>query len=131
MSVLKIKDENGNWIGIPTIRGEKGDPGDQVEHAARHAKGGTDEITPSSIGAAEERHTHSCSDVGAAASNHTHTPESIGAASTSHTHDDLYYTEREVNEMLSEKAPAYSYGTDDLTAGTSELTTGKLHFVYE
>ncbi|MBQ8263972.1 MAG: hypothetical protein IJY96_04250 [Oscillospiraceae bacterium] len=28
-------------------------------------------------------------------------------------------------------APAYTYGTTDLTAGTSELATGKLHFVYE
>ena len=28
-------------------------------------------------------------------------------------------------------APAYSYGTDDLTAGSSELETGKLYFVYE
>ena len=28
-------------------------------------------------------------------------------------------------------APAYTYGTEELTAGTSELATGKLHFVYE
>lgn len=28
-------------------------------------------------------------------------------------------------------SPAYSYGTSDLTAGTSELETGKLYFVYE
>ena len=28
-------------------------------------------------------------------------------------------------------APAYSYGTSDLTAGSSSLATGKLHFVYE
>ena len=28
-------------------------------------------------------------------------------------------------------APAYTYGTEDLTAGTSPLETGKLHFVYE
>ena len=28
-------------------------------------------------------------------------------------------------------APAYSYGTSDLTAGTSKLETGKLYFVYE
>ena len=28
MSVLKIKDENGNWVGIPAIKGEKGDKGD-------------------------------------------------------------------------------------------------------
>ena len=28
-------------------------------------------------------------------------------------------------------APVYDYGTEDLTAGTSELETGKLYFVYE
>ena len=28
-------------------------------------------------------------------------------------------------------APAYSYGTKDLTAGSSALETGKLYFVYE
>lgn len=28
-------------------------------------------------------------------------------------------------------APMYTYGTDDLTAGSSALETGKLHFVYE
>ncbi len=32
---------------------------------------------------------------------------------------------------LSAKAPAYSYSTTDLTAGTSALATGKLYFVYE
>lgn len=31
----------------------------------------------------------------------------------------------------SDFAPGYSYGTSDLTAGSSSLTTGKLHFVYE
>lgn len=34
-------------------------------------------------------------------------------------------------EELSAKAPAYTYGTEDLTAGTSPLETGTLHFVYE
>lgn len=29
------------------------------------------------------------------------------------------------------KAPAYTYGTEDLTAGTTALATGTLHFVYE
>ena len=28
-------------------------------------------------------------------------------------------------------APAYTYGTTDLTAGTSELATGTLYFFYE
>lgn len=45
--------------------------------------------------------------LGAASVDHTHTPESIGAA------------------------PAYTYGTTDLTAGSSPLATGTLHFVYE
>ena len=48
-------------------------------HASTHAIGGSDPITPESIGA----------------------------------------------------APAYTYGTTDLTAGTSNLTTGTLYFVYE
>ena len=55
MNVLKIKDENGNWIGIPSIKGEKGDKGDTggfEAHAERHAIGGDDPITPASIGAA-------------------------------------------------------------------------------
>lgn len=34
-------------------------------------------------------------------------------------------------EALATKAPMYTYGTDDLTAGTSELETGTLYFVYE
>lgn len=38
-----------------------------------------------------------------------------------------YATKTEVND----KAPAYTYGTTDLTAGSSQLTTGKLYFVYE
>lgn len=29
------------------------------------------------------------------------------------------------------KAPMYSYGTEDLVAGTTSLEFGKLHFVYE
>lgn len=32
---------------------------------------------------------------------------------------------------IGDKAPAYTYGTEDLTAGVSELATGRLHFVYE
>lgn len=36
-----------------------------------------------------------------------------------------------IGTALAQKAPAYTYGTTDLTAGTSALTTGTLHFVYE
>jgi hypothetical protein len=38
---------------------------------------------------------------------------------------------QDVTDALAEKAPLYTYGTTDLTAGTSKLETGKLHFVYE
>lgn len=38
-----------------------------------------------------------------------------------------------LSEILSdiEAAPAYTYGTSDLTAGSSPLATGKLYLVYE
>lgn len=35
------------------------------------------------------------------------------------------------NATLAGKAPAYSYGTEELEAGVTALETGKLHFVYE
>lgn len=41
----------------------------------------------------------------------------IGAAASDHTH--------------TEYAPTYTYGTTDLTAGSSALATGKMHLVYE
>ena len=38
-----------------------------------------------------------------------------------------------IDEQLKklESGGGYSYGTEDLVAGTSELATGKLYFVYE
>lgn len=42
-----------------------------------------------------------------------------------------YAKTSEVESALEDKAPAYTYGTTDLTPGTSPLATGKLHFVYE
>lgn len=51
----------------------------QEKHASQHATGGSDPITPASIGA----------------------------------------------------APAYTYGTADLTAGSSTLETGKIYLCYE
>ena len=34
-------------------------------------------------------------------------------------------------DALAQKAPLYTYGTEDLEAGVTELENGKLHFVYE
>ena len=36
-----------------------------------------------------------------------------------------------IQAQLNNKAPAYTYSTTDLTAGTSALTTGSVYFVYE
>lgn len=37
----------------------------------------------------------------------------------------------DIRTELANKAPMYTYGTEDLTAGSSPLATGQLHFVYE
>lgn len=49
----------------------------------------------------------------------------IGAAAASHTHDDRYYTEAEVNSLLSGKAAAsHSHGAGDITGGTLPVDRG-------
>ena len=48
-------------------------------------------------------------------------PTDFGAAQKSHTH-----THTEVGA-----APAYTYGTEELSAGESAMETGKLYFMYE
>ena len=42
-----------------------------------------------------------------------------------------YFTEEDKKSLAAYYAPAYTYGTNDLVAGTTALATGKLHFVYE
>ena len=43
----------------------------------------------------------------------------------------LEETQETVAGMNGKFAPSYTYGTEDLEAGTTALETGKLHFVYE
>lgn len=57
--------------------------------------------------------------------------ESGGVAATPAAVKKAYDLANNANTTAKGKAPAYSYGTTDLTAGTSALETGKLHFVYE
>lgn len=42
-----------------------------------------------------------------------------------------YATTEQVEQIVANKAPAYTYGTTDKTAGTDTLATGTLYFVYE
>ena len=46
-------------------------------------------------------------------------------------HEEINGVQAEVNALDAAKAPAYTYGTEDLTAGSSPLATGTLYFVYE
>lgn len=49
------------WIQQTSLRGPQGAPGADggtTPHAARHATGGTDPVSPASIGAATSGHTH-------------------------------------------------------------------------
>ena len=70
--------------------------------------------------------------VGAALAGHTHTPASIGAAVASHTHDDRYYTETEVNRLLTEKAPAFTWGEEEKVAGSASTNpVGSVYLVLE
>lgn len=55
----------------------------------------------------------------------------VGDTSVSEQINIAVENKADVSHTHSEYSPMYSYGTDDLTAGTSELETGKLYFVYE
>lgn len=195
MSVLKIKDENGNWTGIQTIQGDKGEPGDSASHAYRHRMGGADEIHPIDIGAAERDHTHRPEDVGAASAEEleairanalqktggtvngnlnvngafvversdnnrkartvVHNNDDKEADFQNYTDDSNYVGIRVATESkgagdaakvvhmkngqfasfpilhTGNKEKIFTFGAEDLTAGTSPLGTGQLHFVYE
>lgn len=79
-------------------------------------------VTPSQIGAAPSSH-------GTHVSFSTADPvmdgdASAGSADTVARSDHKHPTD-------TSRAPAYSYGTSDLSAGSSSLETGKLYFVYE
>ena len=60
------------------------------------------------------------SDAATARANLEITPANIGAATASHTHP-----------TDTSRAPMYQYGTSNLTANSSALTTGTLYFAYE
>lgn len=47
------------------------------------------------------------------------------------TYTGVYNGETVIWSNLTNHAPQYTYGTSDLTAGTSRLETGKLYLVYE
>ena len=99
-------------------------------------------LTASDVSARPSSWTPSASDVGAVptsrkvnrkalSSDITLSASDVGAAPASHTSDSTVHVTAKEKAAWNAKADAYSYGTEDLVAGTSSLETGKLYFVYE
>ena len=59
------------------------------------------------------------------------TKNTVGLGNVDNTTDAEKPVSTAQQAALDTKAPAYTYGTNDLTAGTSTLATGTLYFVYE
>ncbi len=58
-------------------------------------------------------------------------PGPAGPAGPAPVKGEDYLTEEDIQGLSEHFAPVYTYGTEDLEAGTTPLATGKLHFVYE
>lgn len=148
--VLYIRDKTGKFVPIPAIKGAKGDKGDAGESAYTVAKANGYEGTEAEFNNALANLAEAVNaafdasdrvgDVEDSLDGHTTdlnnphklTPAIIGAAPAEHTHDGRYYTEDEVNALLANKAPAHTYGTTDITAGSaSSEPEGTLHLVIE
>ena len=76
-------------------------------------------------------HKVTAEQAGAAAKTHTHGAADINSGTLSVERGGTGAANAENARTNLGAAPAYTYGTEDLTAGSSELETGTLYFVYE
>ncbi len=88
------------------------------KHAAQHAAGGTDPITPSSIGAAAENHTHTAADVGARPDDWMPTASDVGAAT-------LEQVKSAIQESGGGGAPV-SHAAQHAAGGTDPVTPASI-----
>ena len=145
MSVLKIKDENGKWVGITSLKGEKGEKGEAGSAVV-------DKATDSTLGVvyADGVSGISVTDEGAlyieAASEKDITeqsntfkpivPATLHTAVTS-VGDGIYASQTDLerhshtpNEIGA--APSHEWGYDDIEAGSdSDEPDGTIHLVLE
>lgn len=191
MSVLRIKDKNGKWVGITTIQGEPGKGFDNLtpedigaasiedvraiekskaplNHASQHSTDGTDPITPADIGAVSKTGDTingnlnvngafmvERSDNNRKARTVVHNNDAKEADLQNYTDDNNYVGIRIATETMGagdaaklvhmkngqfasfpilhtgNKEKIFTFGAEDLTAGSSPLGNGQLHFVYE
>lgn len=106
---------------LPTVPVTKGGTGATDAATARTNLG----ITPANIGAAASSHAHSAGDISSG------TLSSDRLPTVPVTKGGTGATDAATARANLGAAPAYTYSTTDLTAGTSALETGKLYFVYE
>ena len=126
MSVMYIRDKTGKLVPVHTIRGAKGADGtmvfsDLTEEQKASLKG--DQGDPGPKG-----------DPGVGTPGEKGDPGTAGKTAYEYAQDGGYTgTEEEFSAKLAkEYAPSYTYGTEDIEAGSaSSAATGTLHFVYE
>ncbi len=75
-------------------------------------------------------HKHSASDITSGTLPISRGGTNATSAAAARTNLDVYSTS-EVDAKIANSGMNYTYGTEDLEAGVTELETGKLHFVYE
>lgn len=130
--ILKIRDENGNFIPINAIRGDKGKSA--YEQAKDGGYTGTEEafiallngltatVDAQHYANLNNPHGVTCSQIGAATSGHTHTPESIGAAPSNHEHTASDITSGTLSSDRLPNVPVSKGGTGISASSTTDLT---------
>ncbi|MEA4934802.1 MAG: hypothetical protein VB071_14655 [Lawsonibacter sp.] len=78
-----VEDQNANMDKLDAALKVLADGKAASAHAAQHATGGSDPVTPESIGAAEAGHTHTPASIGAAAASHSHAATDITSGTLS------------------------------------------------
>lgn len=153
MPIWKVK-KNGQWVSVAGAG--HGHDASAILRGIFHidriptipvTKGGTGATTAAealqNLGAAPKNHASNTNTYGAGSgTNYGHVKLSgsyedsqsgvdSGIAATPSAVAAAYAKAKAAEETAAGKAPAYTYGTEDLTAGESALETGKLYFVYE
>ena len=113
--------EKGAANGVATLGADRKIPAEQLPtmdyaaktHASQHGSGGSDPITPASIGAAAASHNQAASTI---------TAGTFAATGVKAMNGTDYTTARVRNIQAS---------TTDLTAGSSSLSNGDIYLVYE
>lgn len=118
---IYIYGATSGWVNNGPLQGPKGDKGDTGPQGPQGEKGETGEQGPAGTDGAQGPQ----GETGPA-----------GADGYTPVKGTDYFTEADKSEIATEVAskitvPNITYGTTDLTAGTSELATGAIYLVYE